>query len=270
MRSAVTVSLVEKARGGPFVFWDDLPGACKKAADLGYDAVEIFAPGPTAVDRAALRRTLDDLNLKVAAVGTGAGMVLHGLSLTNPDAGVRAQALAFLRSMIDFGADFQAPAILGSMQGRWGGGVDKDQAMEWLREALNVLGAHAAERGVPFLYEPLNRYETNLCNTAADGVALLDSLTTDSVFLLSDLFHMNIEEVDVAAALMSAGRRVGHVHFVDSNRRPAGAGHLDFAPIIAALRAIGYTGYLSAEALPHPDSDAAAAQTIHVFKKLVG
>jgi sugar phosphate isomerase/epimerase len=81
---------------------------------------------------------------------------------------------------------------------------------------------------------------------------------------------MNIEEVDVAAALRSAGNRLGHVHFVDSNRRAMGMGHLDPRPVVAALRDIGYGGYLSAEAFPWPDSRAAAAQTIRAFRYVLG
>src|SRR5204863_1125867 len=99
-----------------------------------------------------------------------------------------------------------------------------------------------------------------------DGVALLQRLTTKNVRLLADLFHMNIEEADIAEALKQAGSAVGHVHFVDSNRRPAGNGHLDYVPIIAALRGIGYSGYLSAEALAWPDSLAAAKQTIQTYQ----
>jgi hypothetical protein len=72
MRSAVTVSLVPEARGGPFVFWDDLPAACAKAAKLGFDAIELFPPGPDAVDPAELRTLLDDNGLSLAAMGTGA------------------------------------------------------------------------------------------------------------------------------------------------------------------------------------------------------
>ncbi|MGC3972456.1 MAG: TIM barrel protein [Pirellulales bacterium] len=60
---------------------------------------------------------------------------------------------------------------------------------------------------------------------------------------------------------------MGHVHFVDSNRRPAGNGHIDFAPIAAALKETGYDRYVSVEALPWPDSDAAAQQTIEAFRK---
>jgi sugar phosphate isomerase/epimerase len=98
-------------------------------------------------------------------------------------------------------------------------------------------------------------------------VRLLDSLSTRNVVLLADLFHMNIEEADPAAALRAGGARIGHVHFVDSNRRPAGLGHIDLRPIAAALQEIGYAGFASAEALPYPDPDAAARQTIEAFRK---
>jgi sugar phosphate isomerase/epimerase len=120
---------------------------------------------------------------------------------------------------------------------------------------------------MPLLFEPLNRYETNLVNTLAAGADLLESLRSNNVRLLADLFHMNIEEIDIAQALRTADHWLGHVHFVDSNRRPAGCGHLDYAPIAAALRDIRYDGYASAEVLPWPDSRAAAEQTIAAYRK---
>ncbi|MEZ6066612.1 MAG: sugar phosphate isomerase/epimerase family protein [Planctomycetaceae bacterium] len=258
VRSAITVSLVEDARGGPFVLWEPVPDAVTRAAALGYDAIEIFAPSADAVDVASVQSRLDDTGLRVAAVGTGAGWVKHKLCLTDESQTVRQGAVEFIQSIIDLGANFGAPAIIGSMQGRHGGGVDREMAMNYLQEGLNTLGRYAAERGVPLIYEPLNRYETNLCNTMASGVALLRSLETSNVTLLADLFHMNIEEVSIAEGLRDGGQYIGHVHFVDSNRRPAGCGHMRYEPIVAALRDIGYSGYLSAEAFPWPDSPAAA------------
>lgn len=267
IRSAVTVSLVEEARGGPFVFWDDLPAACARAAELGFDAIEIFAPSADAVDPGELDKLLDRHALRVAAVGTGAGMVKHGLTLTDPDPEKRAAARDFIRRMIDFGGRYAAPAVIGSMQGRWGGELDRDAALELLREALNELGPHAASHGVTLIYEPLNRYETNLITTVADGVAFLKTLSTGDVQLLADLFHMNIEESNLADAVRGGAGFIGHVHFVDSNRRAAGLGHIDFAPIAAALKEIEYDGYVSAEALPLPDADTAAVQTIEAFNR---
>jgi sugar phosphate isomerase/epimerase len=98
-------------------------------------------------------------------------------------------------------------------------------------------------------------------------VKLLRSLSTTNVVLLADLFHMNIEEINLADALRAAGKYVGHVHFADSNRRAAGFGHIDYAPIAQALHEFGYAGFASAEAFPLPDPDTAADQTIHAFRR---
>ncbi len=80
---------------------------------------------------------------------------------------------------------------------------------------------------------------------------------------------MNLEEADLAAAVRQAGDFVGHVHFADSNRRAIGYGHTAVEPVIHALRAIGYQGYLSAEILPLPDSESAAAQTIAAVRRVL-
>jgi len=274
IRSAVTVSLVPEAKGGPFVFWDDLTDAIDQTASLGFDGLEVFAPGPDAVPAETLGQALKSKGLALAAVGTGAGWVRHKLLLTDPDPAQRRRGVDFVRSMIDFGAaageiaGAPAPAIIGSMQGRWGGEVSKETALEWLGEALEELGTHAASRRTFLLIEPLNRYETNLLNTLADGSALLRTLKTQNVKLLADLFHMNIEEQDSASSLAAAGADVGHVHFVDSNRRPAGCGHIDYGPIVRGLQQAGYTGFASAEALPWPNSREAARATVEVFKRL--
>jgi sugar phosphate isomerase/epimerase len=266
IRSAVTVSLVSEARGGPFVFWDDLPAACRTAGQLGYDAIEIFPPGPEALEVKGIQALVNENNLKVAAVGTGAGWVKHKLHLCLPEASLRRKACDFIRSIIDVAGALGAPAIIGSMQGR-AGEVVREEAIGQVAEALDELGEHAKQYGVPLIYEPLNRYETHIANTVEAGVGLLKKLSTKNVVLLADLFHMNIEEADIAAALTAGGKHIGHVHFVDSNRRPAGCGHLDFAPIVAALKEIGYTGYVSAEAFPYPDPDQCAQLTMQAYRK---
>ena len=266
MRSAVTISLVPEARGGPFVFWDDLDAGMRKAAELGFDAVEIFPPSADALNPAAVKSLLRQHKLSLAAVGTGAGWVKHKLRLTAPSADEREKARAFVRQIVDAAGACGAPAIIGSMQGRWGDGVDRDAALALLADAVRDLGEHARRHGVPLLLEPLNRYETNLVNDVAGGVKLIQQAGCDNVRLLADLFHMNIEEADLPRAIRAGGHHVGHVHLADSNRRPAGLGHTDFGPMAEALRQIGYAGYVSAEALPYPDPDAAARHTIEAYR----
>lgn len=267
MKSAVTISLVAEARGGPFVFWDDLAAGCQQAKALGFDAVEIFPPGPEAIDPEALRDLLDETGLELAAVGTGAGWVKHKLTLTSPEEATREKAIAFIRSIMELAARFQAPAIIGSMQGRAADSAGKPVALRYLGNALFKLDEVAADLGVSLLYEPLNRYETNLVNTMSEGAQFLKGLATRHVKLLADLFHMNIEETDLAAAIREAGPFIGHVHFADSNRKAAGMGHTDFVPVVKALRDIGYNGYLSAEVFALPDSETAAKHTIASFRR---
>lgn len=255
--TAITASLVPEARGGgPFILWDDISTSCAKARALGYDAIELFAPSVDAVRDAcaAIRKS----GLAVATVGTGAGWVRHKLSISDPDPEIRARARRFIVEMIDAAAP--APAILGSMQGRAKG--------PWVAEALRDFDAEAGRRGATFLLEPLNRYEGAICNTLAEGVDLIRGLSHTK--LLADCFHMAIEETSLAGALVAAGKDVAHVQLADSNRRPAGHGHTDWPSVAAALKSIGYDGYISAEALPWPDPDTAARLAMEGIRKYFG
>jgi sugar phosphate isomerase/epimerase len=169
--------------------------------------------------------------------------------------------------MIDLAASFGAPAIIGSMQGRLEINQDREQAMDWFREALDELGEAAAAQGVPLLLEPLNRYESNVLNRLGQTLEFVQSLDTGNVRILADLFHMNIEEADMAAAIREVGPLLGHVDFADSNRHAVGFGHTDIDPVISALREIGYTGYLAAEVFPLPTADDAARQSITAIRR---
>lgn len=296
IRTAVTVSLVEEARGGPFVFWEGIEKSCRRAEALGFDAIELFAPSPEAVSAPRLKSLLADHNLSLAAVGTGAGRLVHGLTLCDSDPEKQREAKKFIRSMILYGAQFGAPAIIGSMQGRWGRGVTRKQAFSRIRAALNKLGELAKREGVPLFYEPLNRYETNVCKTIEEAVALCNSLTTDNVKILADVFHLNIEEEDPVASIAfalknrpaEAGAKkskeekpedgaeqedenkgwIGHVHFVDSNRRAPGMGHFDLETIAQVLKSSAYDGFVSAECFPLPDPETAAKAAIDAYKRL--
>ena len=142
IQSAITISLVPEARGGPFVFWDGLEDGCTRAAAFGFDAVEIFPPSANALDANGLKLILACHKLQLAAIGSGAGWVKHKLRLTDPDATVRREAISFVTALIDLAGPLGAPTIIGSMQGRWGDGISREQAMIWLAEALEELGCN--------------------------------------------------------------------------------------------------------------------------------
>ena len=106
MRSAITISLVPEARGGPFVFWDDLADGCQAAAALGFDAVEVFPRSAQELDVTRLKQLLAQHRLRLAAVGTGAGWMVHKLRLTDLDAeSLRLTFLAYRDRMKSFAAE---------------------------------------------------------------------------------------------------------------------------------------------------------------------
>jgi sugar phosphate isomerase/epimerase len=268
--ASLTVSLVPEARGGPFILWDPLPLACRKAKALGYQAIEVFPPSAEGVDAGELERELRAHGLQLAAMGTGAGWVRRQLTLTSPDPGIRGEARQFVRGIIDLAGRFGAPAILGSLQGRWGRDVSRETALAHLRPALEEFGERAGALGTTFLLEPLNRYEGNVVSSVGEAADLIRTLSTRHVTILADLFHMNIEEADIPAAIRAAGPLIRHVQVADSNRRAPGHGHTEFRAVADALRSIGYAGYLSAEALPWPDPDGAARLAMEGLRKFFG
>ena len=129
------------------------------------------------------------------------------------------------------------------------------------------LAKHAATHGVELIYEPLNRYETNIFNRLEDAVSFFKKHQIENVSILADLYHMNIEEQSIPDSIHATKDYIGYVHFADSNRRPIGLGHTNMAEIAQALIDIDYDGYVSAEAFAYPDPDSAAQQTIESFRK---
>ncbi len=176
MKSCITISLVEEARGGPFVLWDGLEKSIDFAAELGYDAVEIFAPGVEAIDAGR-----DSANCWTTPAsnwprfGHGGRLGQASLAIGRPRRRTNDSKPAILSApSLTAAGHFGAAAIIGSMQGP--SGHTDDAARGYLAEALEDGGAHAAQYNVPLIYEPLNRYETRQCCTVADGVELLESL----------------------------------------------------------------------------------------------
>ena len=116
VKSCATIALVPEIKAGPWIYWEGPDISIPKAAKLGFDAVELFTASADAVDPEQLQQLCDANKIEIAAVGTGAGKVLHGWTLTSPDKHVRQRAVAFISKMVTFGAWFGAPAIIGSME----------------------------------------------------------------------------------------------------------------------------------------------------------
>ncbi|MCL6547587.1 MAG: sugar phosphate isomerase/epimerase [Alicyclobacillus sp.] len=121
------------------------------------------------------------------------------------------------------------------------------QDLEVLLDSLQRLDQVAGEAGCFVLLEPLNRYEDHMLNRLSDAVSVIEQGAFRHVKVTADLFHMNIEEADLAASIRQAGTHIGHVHLADSNRLQPGLGHTDFASAFAALKEVGFDGFAALE-----------------------
>jgi sugar phosphate isomerase/epimerase len=249
-------------------FKGDLASNIAKIASWGYDGVELAVRDPKLVDGDELARVVSAHGLTVPAIGTGQAWGEEGLSFTSDDPAVRAAAIERIKSHVPLAARLDAIIILGLIRGITPEGQTHEQSMVYLVEALQECADVAAETGVRFALEPLNRYETDLIHTVADGLDLVERVGAENLGLLLDTFHMNIEEPVIEDSIRACGDRVFHFHVADSNRWYPGAGHLDFESILQALFATGYQGYVSGEFMPLPDADTSAERSIAYLRKL--
>jgi sugar phosphate isomerase/epimerase len=238
-----------------------------RIANWGYDGVELAIRDPALVDADELEKVVLAHGLTVPAIGTGQAWGEERLSFTSDDPAVRTAAIERIKSHIPLAARFNAIIILGLIRGVTPKGQTHAQSMRYLVESLQECSAMASLQGVRFALEPLNRYETDLIQTVADGLALIKQVGADNIGLLLDTFHMNIEEPLIEDSIRTCGDRIFHFHVADSNRWYPGAGHLDFKSILNILFATGYQGYVSGEFMPKPDPDTAARQNIALLRR---
>ncbi|MDI7276510.1 MAG: sugar phosphate isomerase/epimerase family protein, partial [Anaerolineae bacterium] len=250
--------------------WAPFGAMLERFQRWGYDGVELAVRDPASLDVAALERSLRGARLPVVALATGTAYSVDGLSFVHPDAEVRRAARQRVADHCRLAARIGGYVILGLVRGRVVPGVSREQAVAWLEEGVAAACEDGVRLGVRLLFEPINRYEADLVHTAEEGLALLDRLSATNLGLLLDTFHMNIEEADICQSLRRAGPRVQHVHAADSNRCYPGAGHVDFTAVVAALREVGYAGYLSAEVLPRPDLVTSLERAAGYLRRLLG
>ncbi len=118
---------------------------------------------------------------------------------------------------------------------------------ELMVAACQEIGPFAAERKTLFMLEPLNRYEQHYLKKQSDGVRIIKAAGVPGIGLLSDLFHMHIEETNSPQALRDAGPYVSHIHLADNTRMEPGTGDIDLVAAFKALKEIGFTGYMAYE-----------------------
>jgi D-psicose/D-tagatose/L-ribulose 3-epimerase len=219
--------------------------AVGRTKEAGFDLIEIPLLDPDGFDAALTKAVLEEHGV-AAACSLG---LRFDADVSSSDTAVAARGEKLLNPAVD------ATAVLGA---RFLGGVTHSAMGKYLTpptsrgrrhciDALRRVAERAAEKDVVIGIEAVNRYESNLINTAAQALELAGEIGAGNVVVHLDSYHMNIEEDDPVGAVRACGERLGYVHIGEGNRGYLGSGTVAFKPLFAALAGIGYQGPLTFE-----------------------
>jgi len=230
----------------PIVPGDTLEARLAKLEELGYDGIQIQRKTRADIGLDGIRRALKGSKIEVPVWGRGA-------TLLAAEPAARKQAVEDvkegLREAADFGAmgsifvPVRQPQMAPPPPPKTLLELERETLMEQLAEIVPV----AEQVKVKLVLEPLNRYETHFIKHLETAAAICREVGSPYLTFMADFFHMNIEEVDLAKAIEANADYLSYVHLADSNRYEPGAGHLDFRSPLAALKRVGYDGWLTLE-----------------------
>jgi D-psicose/D-tagatose/L-ribulose 3-epimerase len=232
----------------------DYPDKIERARKCGFDVLEIF------FGRVLTMRQKEIDNILAACRANDIEMYCVGgfgreQDLSSPDPAMQKVAVEKAKGLIRAISRIGAKNLSGINYCAWCNfdkPLNKEERLKSAAKALREVGLFAADYGVSWNMEVVNRFETYLLNTAKEGRALADAAGSPQINLLLDTFHGMLEEDDLAAAIITAGDKLGHYHVGSNNRNlPHAGGFLPWDKIGSALREIGYDKCVSFEPLVH-------------------
>lgn len=262
--------------------------AAARIAAIGYDGLELLADvphawpaglleGPKEAIRAAMARNklaFSNINaFMMNAIADHRQPYWHP-SFIEPDSNYARVRIDHTRRALDLCAELGAPHVTTEPGGPIPPGVSRARAVDQFVEALKPLAEHAEKLGIMLLIEP----EPELLLERTDQYAEIhDRVGSKALGLNFDVGHAFCMSEDLTKAIAAMAPLTKHYHLEDiaatrvHHHMVPGDGVIDFAEVVAAIKATGYDGWLTVELYPFQDDpDAAASRAFKVLKPLVG
>jgi len=252
----------------PILLTGSICDCLRKAATLGFDAIEYHTRENVAFDYEEILNTMEETGCRISVIVTGRLFTEGGFSLTSENPENEQRALQGMLQYIDMAATLKCGLVLGWAKGKIADASSRDTYFTRLTKNLRILDEVASASGVPIMIEVINHYEVDAFLTAKELTDYLNEQKFKSCYVHLDTFHMMIEEENYAKAIHTAGKQLGYVHFADNTRWYPGSGYTGFKEILRALDEVGYTGYLTIECFPHDDRDETAIKGLKYLKCL--
>ncbi len=269
---ALKLSVVIADKDAPksaFVVWRDFEASIEKAARMGFKGVELALGEAADIDPRQLDAWLEKWGLQVSCISTGLTFARLGLYMTHSDEEKRREIIKLFKDLTLLAKNHGGMINVGRSRGFVAPDQTREESEGLFLSCMEEILPFAKAHGVTILIEPINRYESNFINSLDEATTLLKQLPCGNVGIMADLFHMNIEDDNIAGSLVRNRQYVKYIHIADSNRRAPGMGHMDFKAALTALRQMGYEGWLSAEVLPGDDPDKTAQAVVNYMRPVM-
>lgn len=216
--------------------------AIEKTAGAGFDLIEILLPASMEFNTDEVKKQLKNNNLE-AVCSLNLPKEAHIAHYPKVAENLMKQAI---NKTSELETDFLGGVLHGGI-GVFSGNILTENEAEIITEVWSNVADYAKEKGVNIGIEPINRYETYVCNTAENVLDLISKTGKDNLFLHLDTFHMNIEENNFYDPIILAGNKLKHLHMTDSHRGMLGEGTVNWNELFEALKEINFEGNLVLE-----------------------
>ncbi|MFD3004036.1 sugar phosphate isomerase/epimerase family protein [Pontibacter toksunensis] len=244
-------------------FSTDTVSLFPRIKEMGYEVVEIPVEDPALLDVEKVKQALEEHGLQPVVCGAFG----PSRDLTHEDPAYHRTSFDYIEACLDICVGLGAGFLAGPMYSAVGKArlVSPEQKKaEWDRAVTNLrkVCGMAEERGLEVALEPLNRFESDLVNTAEDVMRLVQDINHPAAKVLLDGFHMNIEEPDIERAIRLAGDKLIHLQVSENYRGTPGTGQTRWEDYRRGLEAINYRGAVSIESFTPEVKELAGAVCI--------
>jgi len=246
--------------------WDSagIDATLEAAARLGYDHVVVPLRATADLDPAALAGAFERHGL--VPLNT-AGVPAHS-DIGSSDHATRLRGIQHLKTALRVARDMGSPQINGVLYGPLTRASQQapEGAFERAADSIAMVAEDAGRMGLRLALEVVNRYETNLLNTAGRALEFLEKVGLDNVGLHLDTFHMSIEERNPEQALRSGMSRLFYLELDQSHRGALQDGSLDLGALTRYAAQLGYRGIVGVEAFSRSRMTADHADALAIWR----
>jgi sugar phosphate isomerase/epimerase len=234
---------------------------------LGYDGLELGSE--------FLAATADSILKELEGTGIAISAITGSIKLLDTDPKVRSEAVELDRQRLKMARELGASGVIEVPTFGPNHFQDLSPLMtppeiedRLLIAGLKELAPAVRSSGVNILIEPLTKKETHYMNLQSHGARIIQAVGAPGFRLLSDFYHMQMEEKDIAAMLAEYGKYTGYVHLADGVKRTEpGSLPFDYRPGFRALKNWGFSGWLTVECGATDNPEAALARALKYVKQ---